>query len=145
MPLLRSEELVRASLRLEHSRLHQLPKVLHEVWWVSIVMYIAYIQCLLGLLKVIYIFDQFHEYIKSHMLEMVLSFVNMYIMGSSQSLFYFVLQSHLSWLIRNHLTSSFVQFDYPLHLLLCQNISWPKAVNEFKTTYEVEPCVDLVS
>ena len=35
MPLLRSEEPVWASLRLEHSRLHQLPKVLHEVWWVN--------------------------------------------------------------------------------------------------------------
>ena len=31
MPLLRSEELVRTSLRLEHRGLYQLPKVLHEI------------------------------------------------------------------------------------------------------------------
>ena len=109
MPLLRSEELVRASLRLEHSRLHQLPKVLHEVWWVSLLycIYSMYFRSIKGNICM-YIFDQFHQYIKSHMFEMVLSFVNMYIMGSSQSLFCAAVTVELARLIMTLLISSFV-------------------------------------
>ena len=43
VPLLRGEELVWASLRLEHRRLHQLPEILHEVWWVRLWMWPAFV------------------------------------------------------------------------------------------------------